>query len=123
MGDPSEAACQQDEGNGTMERVLAAENLRILADLNSLCPLVLARLPLLTAPDVEELLSSATGMEVNGQTLEAAVQGTIETEKVLSQRFRSSDTHEASLPSRFFKNPADKNRVEKELANDTASKG
>ena len=123
MGDPSEAACQQDEGNGTMERVLAAENLRILADLNSLCPLVLARLPLLTAPDVEELLSSTTGMEVNGQTLEAAVRGTIETEKVLSQRFRSNDTHEASLPSRFFKNPADKNRVEKELANDTASKG
>jgi aldehyde:ferredoxin oxidoreductase len=115
MGDPSEAACRQDEGNGLMERVLAAESLRILADLNSLCPLVLARLPLLTAPDIEALLSAATGLEVNGQTLEAAVRGTIEAEKILSRRFRSSDASGASLPLRFFNNPADKNRVEKTL--------
>jgi aldehyde:ferredoxin oxidoreductase len=112
---PTETTSRQEDGSGMMERVLAAENLRILADLNSFCPLVLARLPLLTASDVEELLSAATGMEVNGQTLKAAVRGTIETEKILYQRFRSNDASEASLPLRFFKNPADKDRVEKEL--------
>ena len=82
--------------------------------MNSLCPLVLARLPLLSASDVGELLSTSTGMEVGGQTLMAAVQRTIETEKALSQRFKSGDLGQASFPLRFFKDPKEKSLLEKE---------
>ena len=44
------------------EQVSAAEELKILADLTSLCPLVVARLPLISVSDIAELTSAATGM-------------------------------------------------------------
>lgn len=118
LGPPlsSGAPSQGNAENEMLAGVWASERQRILADMNSLCPLVLARLPLLTASDVGGLLSTSTGMEVGGQTLMAVVQRTIETEKALSQRFKSGDMDQASLPLRFFKDPMEKNLLERELA-------
>ena len=118
LGPPlsSGAPSHGNKENDMLAGVWASERQKILADLNSLCPLVLARLPLLTASDVGELLSTSTGMEVGGQTLMAAVQRTIEIEKALSQRFKSGDLGQASFPLRFFKDPMEKSLFERELA-------
>jgi aldehyde:ferredoxin oxidoreductase len=118
LGPPfsSGAPSQGNEENEMLAGVWASERQKILADMNSLCPLVLARLPLLAASDVEELLSTATGRNMDGQTLMAAVQRTIETEKALCQRFKSGDLGQASLPLRFFKDPMEKSLLERELA-------
>jgi aldehyde:ferredoxin oxidoreductase len=118
----SRATSQGNEGDGMMTRVMASESNKILADMNSLCPLVLARLPLLAASDVGKLLSTATGTNMDGQTLMAAVQRTIEAEKALSQRFKSGDWGQGSFPLRFFKDPKEKNLIERELAGYTVSK-
>ncbi len=120
---PSGVPSQGNEENDMLAGVWASESKRILADMNSLCPLVLARLPLLTASDVGELLSTSTGMNVDGQTLKAAVQRTIETEKALSQRFKSGDLGQASFPLRFFNDPKEKSLLEKELARNTVPIG
>ena len=117
-GPPSSsgAPSQGSEENDMLVGVRASEKQKILADLNSLCPLVLARLPLLAASDVEELLSLATGKDMDSQALMAALQRTIETEKALSQRFKSADLGQASFPLRFLKDPMERNLLERELA-------
>jgi aldehyde:ferredoxin oxidoreductase len=110
------APFHRNEENNVLAGVRTSEEQRIMADLNSLCPLVLARLPLLAASDVEELLSTAIGKNMDSQTLMAAVQRTIETEKALSQRFKSGDLGQASFPPRFFKDPMEKSLLERGLA-------
>jgi aldehyde:ferredoxin oxidoreductase len=95
--------------------VLALEFRKILADLNSLCPLVVARLPLLSPSDIAELFSAATGGDRDEQIFTEAVRRTIESEKALSEEFKSGDLETDPLPLRFFHDPMEKDLFEKEM--------
>ena len=111
---------QKDETVAALKGAWGLESRKILADLNSLCPLVVARLPLLSPSDIIELFSAATGREIDGQILEEAVQKTLRAEKALSQRFKSGDLETDPLPLRFFSDPMERTLFEKEIAGDEA---
>ena len=103
--------------NGVLERVLALEKQQILADLNSLCPLVVARLPLLSTSDIEELLFAATGKEKEDGALLAAVARTMQIEKTLRQKIKSEDSLGLDpFPLRLFDDPEGKRDLENEIA-------
>ncbi len=114
--------------NGLLEAVLAREKRKVLADLNSICPLVLARLPLLSAADLDELLFAATGEEREDASLMAPVVRTMQVEKTLGQRFEWKALDPASapgfalragfdpLPLRFFQSAEEKKHLEVEVA-------
>ncbi len=110
------------EDGGTLKKVSGQEKLRVLADLNSLCPLVVARLPLVSASDIEGLFSAATGSEKGDEILTAAVMKTMEAEKILWQKSVSERTGPDPLPLRFFKDREEKGRLESEIAKYRASK-
>jgi len=102
--------------NGMLKGVLDLEKRRILADLNSLCPLVVARFPLLSDSDIEDLFSAMTGKERDGRTMMEAVQRTLKVEKALCRQFTSEDLGMDPLPLRFFNDPMEKTLLEKESA-------
>ncbi len=103
--------------NGILETVLNLEKRKVLADLNSFCPLVVARLPLLSTSDIGELLFAATGREKEDETLTAAVMGTMEIEKTLRQRIKSEEKLGLDpFPLRFFNDPEEKRALENEIA-------
>lgn len=81
------------------ERVLKAEELKILADNTSLCALVTAHLRLISPSDIAELTAAATGMDSHPSTLIEEVQKTFEMEKALLARTGNSDK---ALPRRLF---------------------
>jgi aldehyde:ferredoxin oxidoreductase len=110
------------EDGGTLKNVSGQEKLRVLADLNSLCPLVVARLPLVSASDIEGLFSAATGSEKGDEILTAAVMKTMEAEKILWQKSVSEQTGPDPLPLRLFKDREEKGRLESEIAKYRASK-
>jgi len=97
----------------TVEKILGLEKLRVLADLNSLCPLVVARLPLITGFDVENLIFAATGFFVDAQTLTAAVDGTMQAEKILLGENQGGRPD--SFPVRFFENGLERNNLQKKI--------
>jgi aldehyde:ferredoxin oxidoreductase len=95
---------------------VALEKRKIWADLNSLCPLIIARLPIVLTSDIEELLSAATGGERERLEGSAAVRNTMEIEKVLGQKFKAEGLEIDPLPLRLFRDSIEKSRFEKEVA-------
>jgi len=98
-----------------MKNLLTLEARRILADLNSLCPLVVVRFPLLSVTDIGELLSAATGEEGNEEGLIEAVRKTLQAEKALWQRSKPWDARTDRFPLRFFKDRAEQDAFGKEV--------
>jgi len=110
-------SCKGAHSNGALKGVLALENLKVLADLNSLCPLIIARIPLVLDFEIGELLAAATGKELDENRLMESVHMTLRVERALGQRFKPQNLEYDPLPARFFKDPSEKNRIEKEAAN------
>ncbi len=111
----------KDETRATLTSTWALEARKVLADLNSLCPLVVARIPLLSPSDISGLLFTATGTEMEEQMLEEAIRKTIRAEKALSQRFKSGDQEIERFPLRFFSGPEERTLFEKEIADAEAA--
>jgi len=112
---------QRNQTNGIPKQVLALEKRRMLADLNSLCPLVVARFPLLLDSDIKELFSAMTGREIDGQTITEAVERTLLGEKTLCQNSKAEEGIDP-FPSRFFNDPKEKTLLEKEITDYEALK-
>jgi aldehyde:ferredoxin oxidoreductase len=79
-------------------RAKASEELKVLADITSFCPLVVVHLLSITAFDMAELISIATGTSLDPSKLMASVRNTIQTEKALSNRMdQAEETQGSSL--------------------------
>ena len=100
-----------------LNNVLAQEKQKVLADLNSLCPLVVARIPLLTGPEIRELIAAATGIELDEKGLMESIQNTLRIERALRQRFNPGKSDVDPLPLRFFNDPSEKRGLEEIVAN------
>jgi aldehyde:ferredoxin oxidoreductase len=88
---------------GIAVQVSAAEDLKILADLTSLCPLVVSRIPIISISDIAELTATATGKACPPLELMQKVQETIQIEKTLSKSDKGAEDVLGVLPSRFFR--------------------
>ena len=88
---------------GISEQVPSSEELKILADLTSLCPLVVSRLPILSVSDIAELTAIATGKPCPPLGLMQKVEETIQIEKTLSKSNKGGEDAIAALPPRFFR--------------------
>jgi aldehyde:ferredoxin oxidoreductase len=86
--------------------VSAVQELKILADITSLCPLVVARLPLISVSDIAEMTREATGQACDSQALMQEVQKTIQIERKLSETMKIGESTLDALPPRFFKDPS-----------------
>ncbi len=113
---PSSRGLESDQPSNPRMNVLAAQGKRILADLTSLCPLVVARFPLVSVPGIEEMISAATGGDWSDGTLAAAVTRTMKAERILWQRSRSEEMDVVPFPLRFFRSEEEKKRLEDEIA-------
>jgi aldehyde:ferredoxin oxidoreductase len=100
----------------TLRRVLALEEQKVLSDLNSLCPLVVARIPLVSCSEIAELLRLATGVELDESTLMESVYKTLQIERILWQRLRPETLDCDPFPLRFFEDPSEKGRLQQEMA-------
>ena len=104
------------------EQVSAAEELKILADLTSFCPLVVARLPLISVSDIAELTAAVTGRACDSVTLMQEVERTIQVDKTLSEMNDNGKNGLGALPPRFFRDqsssvpPLSKNLFEREVS-------
>lgn len=105
------------QSGAVLDHVLALEKQKVLADLNSLCPLVVARIPLLTGPEIGELLTAATGIEIDEKAIMESVQETLQIERALWQRFKPEKSEVDPLPLRLFNDPSEKRRLEEVVAN------
>jgi aldehyde:ferredoxin oxidoreductase len=113
-GMPSSSSVPSGSGEDKIvEKITGQEKLRILADLNSLCPLVVARLPLITGSDVRDLLLAATGTLGDAQALRAAVYRTMEAEKTLLGETRIGEPD--PFPVRFFESASEKSYLQKRI--------
>lgn len=101
--------------DGILKEVLALEKRRISADINSLCPLVVARFPLLLDSDIWELFSAITGEEKDNGAIKEAVLRTLIIETILYQNSRVDGGMDL-FPDRFFNDPMEKNLLGKEIA-------
>jgi aldehyde:ferredoxin oxidoreductase len=113
---------QSSEGNGVLERVAAVERLKVLADMNSLCPLVVARLPVISMSHVAELLSAATGLSEDLASLRAKVSRTLMAETDLLKALGGKPWEADPFPSRFFKDPWERDHLEKKVSEYDPSK-
>lgn len=82
------------------------DELKILADITSFCPLVVARLPLISVSDVAELTRAATGCDTDASGLMQEVEKTIQIEMKLSEKTNSGKGALDALAPRFFKDPS-----------------
>ena len=96
-----------------IEKILGLEKLRVLADLNSLCPLVVARLPLITGFDVGDLVLAATGTLGDAQTLRAAMDRTMHAEKTLLEENQARGPD--PFPARFFESALERSDLQKRI--------
>ena len=99
--------------NGFFENVSLQENLKILADINSMCPLVVGRLQLVSDSDVAQLLSAATGIAQDSQKIEAAICRAVQIERTLVGKAEGQKGD--PLPLRFFRNPLEKSSFEEQI--------
>ena len=113
---PSPKNLRSDQSSDPRIKVLAAQGKRILADLTSLCPLVVARFPLLSVPDIEEMTAAATGGDRDDGTLTAAVTRTMQAERILWRRSGPEVIDVAPFPLRFFRSEEEEKRLENEIA-------
>jgi len=99
--------------NGIVENVSLLQKLRILADMNSMCPLVVVRLQLVSESDIGQLISAATGIVQDSQKMEAAIYRTIQIESTLlgMEQRQNGDP----LPLRFFGNPVEGSLLEEQI--------
>jgi aldehyde:ferredoxin oxidoreductase len=112
----------ENQPGATLRRVLALEERKVLSDLNSLCPLVVARVPLVSYSEIAELLRLATGVALDENTLIESIHKTLQIERILWQRLRPETIEWDPLPLRFFKDPSEKDRLQQALADfDTTS--
>ena len=110
---PASAKLHSLEQNGIVEKVLFFKKLRILADMNSICPLVVVRLQLVSDSDIGQLVSAATGILQDSQKMETAVYRTIQIERTLLGKGQRQNRD--PLPLRFFRNPAEKSSLEEQI--------
>jgi aldehyde:ferredoxin oxidoreductase len=110
---PASAKLHSSEQNGIVEKVLFLKKLRILADMNSICPLVVVRLQLVSDSDIGQLVSAATGILQDSQKMETAVYRTIQIERTLLGKGQRQNRD--PLPLRFFRNPAEKSSLEEQI--------
>jgi aldehyde:ferredoxin oxidoreductase len=99
--------------NKMVEKISGLEKLRVLADLNSLCPLVVARLPLITGFDVGDLVLAATGSFGHAETLRAAVHRTMHAEKTLLEETQAGEPD--PFPARFFENALERSHLQRRI--------
>jgi aldehyde:ferredoxin oxidoreductase len=98
-----------------VEKISGLEELRVLADLNSLCPLVVARLPFISGSDVAELVLAATGAFGDVQALRAAVHWTMGAEKTLLGGDQAGEPD--PFPIRFFKDGLERSDLQGRIEN------
>ena len=114
---PSSSSAPSGSGeNKIVEKIWDLEKLRILADLNSLCPLVVARLPLIAGSDIGNLVLAATGTHGDAQALKAAVYRTMKAETILLEENRGGDPD--PFPMRFFEDASKKDILQKRMKED-----
>ena len=99
--------------NKIVEKISDLEKLRVLADLNSLCPLVVARLPFITGSDVADLVLAETGAFGDAQGLEAAVHRTMYAEKTLLGEDQAGEPD--PFPVRFFEDALKKSYLQRRI--------
>ncbi|OGP62083.1 MAG: hypothetical protein A2170_11515 [Deltaproteobacteria bacterium RBG_13_53_10] len=99
---PSNAAGTDETGASAS----AVEELKILADITSLCPLVVARFPLISVSDIAELTRAATGSATDASALTQEIQKTIQIERKLSEKMKTGESALDTLSPRFFKDPS-----------------
>ena len=113
-GTPSSSSMPSGSGeNKIVEKISGLEKLRVLADLNSLCPLVVARLPLITNFDVADLVLAATGPFGDAEVLRAAVHQTMLAEKTLLGENRAGEPD--PFPIRFFENALERSHLRRRI--------
>ena len=93
----------------------------MLADLNTLCPLVVARLTLITGFDVENLVSAATGTLGESQTLRAVVNRTMHAEKTLLEKNQGGGPD--PFPARFFETTIERNDLRERIKDYDSGQG
>lgn len=114
---PSSSSAPSGSGeNKIVEKIWDLEKLRILADLNSLCPLVVARLPLIAGSDIGNLVLAATGTHGDAQALKAAVYRTMKAETILLEENRGGEPD--PFPMRFFEDASKKDILQKRMKED-----
>jgi aldehyde:ferredoxin oxidoreductase len=118
---PSSSSAPSGSGeNKIVEKIWDLEKLRILADLNSLCPLVVARLPLIAGSDIGNLVLAATGTHGDAQALKAAVYRTMKAETILLEENRGGEPD--PFPMRFFEDASKKDILQKRMKEDDSFK-
>jgi aldehyde:ferredoxin oxidoreductase len=100
----------------------AVEELKILADITSFCPLVVARFPLISASDIAELTCAAAGSDTDASALMREVRKTLQMETRLSEKTGGGKGAAEALANRFFEesspgcSPLSKDLFERELS-------
>jgi aldehyde:ferredoxin oxidoreductase len=110
------------EANEMEISALAVEELKILADITSFCPLVVARFPLISVSDIAELTCAATGSDTDASALMREVRKTLQMEMRLSEKTSGGKGVAEALANRFFEEsspdcpPLSKDLFERELS-------
>ena len=104
-GDHSVSSGSRADDRGTAEHVSNIEDLKALADQTSLCPLVVARLPLMTPSDIADMMAAATGTDYRPETLLQKAKKTLDLERKLLGLTRDGEKGVSALPARFFERP------------------
>jgi len=90
--------------------------------MNSLCPLVVARLPVIPVSRVAELLSAATGLPEDLAGLRTKVGHTLMTEAGVLKALGGKPEKADLFPSRFFKDPWERDHLAKKVSEYDPSK-
>jgi aldehyde:ferredoxin oxidoreductase len=106
---------QGPDGNGLQEKVASVERLKVLADMNSLCPLVVSRLPVISVPQLAELLSTATGLPEDLVSLKTKVSRTLTAETSLLKTLGGKSEKANLFPARLFNDPWERDDLEKKV--------
>ena len=116
------------EANEIEAAAPAVEELKILADITSFCPLVVARFPLISASDIAELTCAARGSDTDASALMQGVRKTLRMEMRLSEKTSGGKGAAEVLANRFFEesspgcSPLSKDLFERELSRQANSK-
>jgi len=98
--------------NKIVEKDIGSGKTPGIGDLNSLCPLVVARLPLITNFDVADLVLAATGPFGDAEVLRAAVHQTMLAEKLF---WKKPGRRTGSLSIRFFENALERSHLRRRI--------
>jgi hypothetical protein len=90
--------------------------------MNCLCPLVVARLPVISVSHIAELVSAATGLPEDMASLRKKVSHTSMTEAGLLKALGGKSEEAGPFPSRFFKDPWERDHLKKKVSEYDPSK-